>query len=136
LNTQVHLRIAKAGAADDADLALLAGSWGLTIRDLAQTVGSAEGAPAGEPLFRDSKKRLAEMVDIVARVSGWAGGDREAVVWYRSQPLAVFGDRTPEYLVKSGQAAALRDYLDSLALPTEIPTFSLAIPHRDDAGSR
>lgn len=54
--------------------------------------------------------------EVLARVLAWAGGEAEALFWYRSQPIAAFGDRTAESLVKSGQAAPLRDYLDSLAL--------------------
>ena len=38
------------------------------------------------------------------------------MAWYRAQPISAFGDRTAEALVKSGQAAAVRDYLDHLAM--------------------
>lgn len=54
--------------------------------------------------------------EIIARVRKWAGGDHQALAWYRAQPISAFGDRTAEALVKSGQAEALRDYLNSLAL--------------------
>jgi DNA-binding protein HU-beta len=57
-----------------------------------------------------------EMADIITRVSKWAGGQAEALTWYRAQPISTFGDRTAESLVKSGQATALREYLDSIAL--------------------
>lgn len=57
-----------------------------------------------------------ESAEVLARVRAWAGGAEAALFWYRSQPISAFGDRTAESLVKSGQAAALRDYLDSLAL--------------------
>jgi hypothetical protein len=56
------------------------------------------------------------MAEIIERVSGWAGGERQAFAWYRSQPIPAFGDRTAESLVKEGKAAAVRDYLDHLAL--------------------
>ncbi len=58
----------------------------------------------------------ADGLEIRARIQTWAGGPEEAGRWYRSQPIAAFGDRTAESLVKSGQAEALRDYLDSIAL--------------------
>jgi len=58
----------------------------------------------------------AEMAEIIARVRKWAGGDNQALAWYRAQPISAFGDRTAESLVKSGDAAALREYLDSIAL--------------------
>jgi hypothetical protein len=60
--------------------------------------------------------RLAEMAEILTRVATWAGGRAQAVAWYRGEPIPAFGDRTAESLVKSGQAGALRDYLDSIAL--------------------
>jgi hypothetical protein len=56
------------------------------------------------------------MLEIVGRVSAWAGGKEQAMAWYRAQPIPAFGDRTAEALVKSGQAGALRDYLDHFAM--------------------
>jgi hypothetical protein len=56
------------------------------------------------------------MLEIVSRVAGWAGGKEQAMAWYRAQPIAAFGGRTAEALVKDGQASALRDYLDHIAL--------------------
>ncbi len=38
------------------------------------------------------------------------------MAWYRAQPIAAFGGRTAESLVKTGQASALRDYLDHIAM--------------------
>jgi hypothetical protein len=52
---------------------------------------------------------------IIDLVSDWAGSREAAGVWYCSQPLAAFGGRTAESLVKSGEARALRSYLDDLA---------------------
>lgn len=63
-----------------------------------------------------TQSRVREMLEIVSRVSAWAGGKDQAMAWYRAQPIAAFGDRTAEALVKSGQATAVRDYLDHLAM--------------------
>ena len=46
----------------------------------------------------------------------WAGGPLQAMAWYRAEPIPAFGGRTAESLVKDGKAAAVRDYLDSVAL--------------------
>jgi hypothetical protein len=91
---------------------------GLSKKQLAETVGLRPEAlykarRAGAP---KTATRLAEMAEILTRVSAWAGGREQAVAWYRGEPIPAFGDRTAESLVKSGQAAALRDYLDSIAL--------------------
>ncbi len=56
------------------------------------------------------------MLEIVGRISEWAGGKDQAMAWYRAQPIAAFGGRTAESIVKSGQAAAMRDYLDHIAM--------------------
>ena len=82
--------------------------------------------PAGlarETLYRlersrtiKTQGRLREMLEIISRVTEWAGGKEQAMAWYRAQPLPAFGGRTAEALVKEGKAAAVRDYLDHMAL--------------------
>lgn len=85
---------------------------------LAETMGLA-----AEAIYKSRRReapktqaRLLEMLEILARVSDWAGSEAAAMAWYRSQPLAALGDRTAESLVKTGQATLVRDYLDHLAL--------------------
>jgi hypothetical protein len=56
------------------------------------------------------------MLEIICRVRVWSGGDTQAMAWYRSQPIPALDGRTAESLVKSGQAGAVRDYLDHMAL--------------------
>jgi hypothetical protein len=56
------------------------------------------------------------MLEIISRVTDWAGGKEQAMAWYRAQPLPAFGGRTAEALVKEGKAAAVRDYLDHMAV--------------------
>jgi uncharacterized protein (DUF2384 family) len=73
------------------------------------TKASRRGAPK-------TQARVTEMLEIINRVKDWAGGEAQAMAWYRSQPLPALDGRTPEALVKSGRAAAVRDYLDHFAL--------------------
>ena len=63
--------------------------------------------------FGMSKGQLAETV---GRAFAWADGNDEAMAWSGAQPIAAFGDRTADALVKSGHATEVRDYLDHLAL--------------------
>lgn len=93
-------------------------SVGLVKGELALTLGLAP-----EALYKTARARaprtqarIRDLLEIIDRVTPWAGGRPQAVAWYRAQPLAAFGDRTAESLVKSGDAAALRDYLDHLAM--------------------
>ena len=100
------------------EIADVAQDFGMSKGQLAETVGLAR-----EALYKTARAhaaktqgRIREMLEIVSRVSAWAGGKEQAMAWYRAQPIAAFGDRTAEQLVKSGEAGALRDYLDSIAL--------------------
>jgi hypothetical protein len=96
----------------------VADSFGMSKGQLAETVGLGRETfhKTARANAAKAQTRLREMLEIVGRVSAWAGGKDQAMAWYRAQPIAAFGDRTAEALVKSGQAAAVRDYLDHLAL--------------------
>lgn len=96
----------------------VAESFGMSKGQLAETVGLRRETlhKAARTNAAKTQSRIREMLEIVSRVSAWASGKDQAMAWYRAQPIAAFGDRTAEALVKSGQAAAVRDYLDHLAL--------------------
>ncbi len=96
----------------------VAHGFGMSKTQLAETAGLAR-----ETLFRAERSRtpktqgrLREMLEIISRVTEWAGGKEQAMAWYRAQPLPAFGGRTAEALVKDGKAGAVRDYLDHMAL--------------------
>ena len=96
----------------------VADGFGMSKSQLAETAGLAR-----ETLYRAERSRgaktqgrLREMLEIISRVSEWAGGKEQAMAWYRAQPIAAFGGRTAESRVKDGKAAAVRDYLDHVAL--------------------
>jgi hypothetical protein len=95
----------------------VAATFGMSKSQLADTVGI--GREALYKLARlkapKTQTRIREMLEIISRVSRWAGGKDQAMAWYRAQPLAAFGGRTAESLVKSGEAGAVRDYLDHIA---------------------
>lgn len=87
--------------------AQLAETIGLGQASVSKTVRSA--APR-------TQTRVTEMLEIISRVRDWAGGEAQAMAWYRSQPIPALDGRTAEALVKSGRAGAVRDYLDHVAL--------------------
>lgn len=98
-------------------LDLLTRRLGMSKAQLAETVGLTQ-----DVLYRSERlqkqrpqARINEMLEIVGRIAGWAGGERQALAWYRAEPLPSFGGRTAESLVKEGKAAAVRDYLDRVA---------------------
>lgn len=99
------------------DLDGLTSLFGMTQGQIAETAGLAR-----ETLQKVERRnapktqsRLREMLEILRRIEDWAGGPAQAMAWYRAEPIPAFGQRTAESLVKAGQAAAVRDYLDHVA---------------------
>ena len=94
----------------------VADAFHMSKAQLAETAGLAREV-FQKTARRDSPKaqtRVREMVEIISLVQAWAGGPAQAMAWYRAEPIPAFGGRTAEALVKSGQAAAVRDYIDHL----------------------
>jgi Protein of unknown function (DUF2384) len=100
------------------EVARVADSFGMSKSQLAETIGLDREALYKTTRTRAAKtqSRVREMLEIIGRVSAWAGGKEQAMGWYRAQPISAFGGRTAESLVKSGHAGALRDYLDHIAM--------------------
>ena len=109
---------APGGVRDTIDQERLAVRFGVSRRDIAETAGLSASATYRKSRMASAaaQARLTEMSEILHRVTGWSGGGRQAFAWYRGEPLPAFGGRTAESIVKSGNATALRDYLDHLAL--------------------
>ena len=96
----------------------VAKSFGMSKVQLAETVGLK-----GQALYKPSRirapktqSRVKEVLEIISLISEWAGGKDQAMAWYRAHRIPAFGGRTAEALVKSGKAAAVRNYLDHLAM--------------------
>ncbi len=85
---------------------------------LAQTagLGLASVTKADRRVAPKAQTRVTEMLEIISRVRDWAGGEAQAMAWYRSQPIPALDGRTAEALVKGGGAHAVREYLDHVAL--------------------
>jgi len=100
------------------DVGRVADAFRMTKGQLAETVGlgTATVTKAERRTAPRTQSRVREMLEIVSRIRDWAGGETQAMAWYRSQPIPALDGRTPEALVKAGEAGAVRDYLDHLAL--------------------
>jgi uncharacterized protein (DUF2384 family) len=92
--------------------------FGMSKTQLAETIGLKRESMyrAARMMAPKTQSRATEMLEIISRISDWAGGDKQAMAWYRSEPLPAFGGRTAEALVKEGNAAAVRTYLDHVAM--------------------
>lgn len=91
---------------------------GFTKKNLAGTLGISMDAMYRVDRINSpaTQVRMREMLEILGRITDWAGGEVQAMAWYRGQPIPAFGGRTAESLVKSNQAGPLRDYLDHMAM--------------------
>lgn len=100
------------------DVNRVADAFMMSKDQLARTtgLGIASVTKAERRTAPKAQTRVTEMLEIISRVRDWSGGEAQAMAWYRSQPIPALDGRTPEALVKSGQAAAVRDYLDHIAL--------------------
>jgi uncharacterized protein (DUF2384 family) len=58
--------------------------------------------------------RLGEIVTILAKAAELGGDPDKAVVWFRHQPIAAFGNQTAEELVAAGHGEAVLGHLDDL----------------------
>jgi hypothetical protein len=96
----------------------VARTFGMSAVQIATSVGLPAEAvhKRSRMLAPKTQRRIKEMLEIINRISVWAGGKDQAMAWYRSQPISAFGDQTAEALVKAGKADLVRDYLDGLAL--------------------
>lgn len=105
-------------ASGEIEIAEVADSFGMSKAQLAETAGLAKESLYKASRSRASKTqaRMREMLEIISRVSEWAGGKTQAMAWYRAQPIPAFGGRTAEALIKEGKASAVRDYLDHIAM--------------------
>jgi hypothetical protein len=93
-------------------------SFGMSKQQLAQTAGLKKQTLQKTNRLHAPKtqSRMREVLEIVSRVSAWAGGQTQAMAWYRAEPIPAFGHRTAESLVKDGRAGDVREYLDHIAL--------------------
>ena len=100
------------------DVGRVADIFRMSRPQLAETIGLATATvtKADRRLAPKTQARVTEMLEIIARVRDWAGGEAHAMAWYRSQPIPALDGRTSEALVKSGRAGAVRTYLDHVAL--------------------
>jgi len=92
--------------------------FGMSKGQLGQTIGvSPETLQRFSRAYAsNTQNRLKEMLEVVGRVTDWAGGIKQAMAWYRAEPIASFGGRTAEFLMKEGKSEAVRSYLDRVAL--------------------
>ena len=91
------------------DLESLARTLGVTVAELAASIGLSTQER------REVQHRLNVLVDLLERVMPWSGDFQTAYDWYCSKPIAGFGDKAAQDLLKAGRASAVQADLDRVA---------------------
>lgn len=96
----------------------LAKTLHITVDEVAGMTGVPKASLKRSDRSRSVKTqgKLRETLEIISLVTPWAGSELQAYAWYRSEPIPALGYITAENAVKIGQAEAVREYIDSIAL--------------------
>lgn len=63
-----------------------------------------------------AQAKLQCVIEIISKVAPWTGSEQLAFAWYRNEPIPAFGGLTAENMVVQGNANAVRNYIEHLAL--------------------
>lgn len=88
-----------------------------TEGDIAEVLGVPNDAVSVLTRLRSAagERELRDPVEILTRVSPWAGSIPQAFAWFTVQPLSSFGGQTGADLVRDGRADAVKSYVARLA---------------------
>lgn len=97
---------------------LLVRSVHLSRTELAGVLGISRDAISKSSRLKSnaSQRRLRDLVEILVRVSPWAGSVPQAFAWFTSQPLPSFGQQTAADLFREGRADAVKAYVSRIAV--------------------
>ncbi len=95
----------------------LADALHITKTELALATGLSRDAVSKRSRAgsKATQSRLRDTTEIINRVTEWSGSVGREFAWFRSQPLASFGDKIAEDLLKEGRAQDVKDYLSRIA---------------------
>ena len=98
------------------NLDLLVNSLRLSKTELAGVLGMSRDAMSKSARLRSkaAQRKLRDLVEILARVSPWAGSVPQAFAWFTSQPLPSFGHQTAADLLREGRVGAVKAYISRI----------------------
>jgi hypothetical protein len=99
------------------DIDMLIEGLHLSKTELAAVLGMSRDAVSKTSRLgsKASQRKLRDFVEILTRVSPWAGSIPQAFAWFTAQPLPSFGDQTAADLVREGRAEAVKSYISRIA---------------------
>ena len=99
------------------DIDMLVDGLHLNKTELAGVLGMSRDAVSKPSRLasKASQRKLRDFVEILTRVSPWAGSIPQAFAWFTAQPLPSFGDQTAADLVREGRAEAVKSHISRIA---------------------
>jgi len=90
----------------------------LTKTDLAAVLGMSRDSLSKSTRLSSmtTQRKLRDFVDILTRVTPWAGSVPQAFAWFCAQPLPSFGDQTPADLMREGREDAVKSYISRITV--------------------
>jgi hypothetical protein len=91
----------------------LAAGLHTTKRELGETLGIPKESLSRETRIKSVsvQMKLRQLVEFLNAVTPAVGSSLMAYAWFRSEPIAGFGGRTPEQIVKDGEGDGLRAHI-------------------------
>jgi putative toxin-antitoxin system antitoxin component (TIGR02293 family) len=86
----------------------------MTLGEIADLSGVHRTTLSRNPDSPEVQSRLGPIATILSRASDMSGGLARAILWFRHQPVAAFGQNRPVDLVQSGEARVVLAWLDAL----------------------
>lgn len=86
----------------------------MTLGEVADLAGVHRTTLSRNPGSPEVQSRLGPIATILSRASDMGGGLGRAVLWFRHQPVAAFGQKRPAELVQGGEASVVLAWLDAL----------------------
>ena len=86
----------------------------MTLGEVADLAGVHRTTLTRNPRSPEVQSRLGPIATILSRASDLSGGLARAVLWFRHQPVAAFGQKRAADLVRGGEAAVVLAWLDAL----------------------
>jgi uncharacterized protein (DUF2384 family) len=85
---------------------------GVTVTDLARYSRVNRNTITRHPKSSKLQERLSAIVQVIGSASEITGDEDRAIAWFKYQPIAAHGFKTPADLVADGNAAALLAFLE------------------------
>jgi uncharacterized protein (DUF2384 family) len=103
-----------AGEGAGLDPKRLADMLHMTMGEVADLIGVHRTTLSRNAMSPDIQARMGPIATILSRAGDMAGNADRAILWFRHQPIAAFGQKRAVDVVAGGEASALLAWFDAL----------------------